>query len=73
MVQTENPIPVGTNQQELDFAETVLATIQAVMPQSVDNVYGYTEAPAVTPATTTTRFFQGQPIEIEVPAFETGE
>ena len=73
MVQTENPIPVGTNQQETDLAETILATIQAVMPQSVDNVYGYTEAPAVTPATTTTRFFQGQPIEIEVPAFETGE
>ena len=72
MVQTENPIPVGTNQQAEDLFETVLATIQAVMPQSVDNVYGYTEAPAVTPATTTTRFFQGQPIEIEVPAFETG-
>lgn len=59
---------IGTTSEEMDFAESLLATIQALMPQEVDNIYGYTKTPETTEAVDE---FEGMPLDI--PEMETGE
>tara|TARA_R100001463_G_scaffold62708_5_gene115651 strand:+ start:1123 stop:1914 length:792 start_codon:yes stop_codon:yes gene_type:complete len=59
---------LGTTSEEMDYAESLLATIQALMPQEVDNIYGYTKTPKTTEAVDE---FEGMPLGI--PEMETGE
>ena len=59
---------IGTTSEEMDFAESLLATIQALMPQEVDNIFGYTKTPETTEAVDE---FEGMPLDI--PEIETGE
>ena len=66
MAETENSL--GTTSEEMDYAESLLATIQALMPQEVDNIYGYTKTPETTEAVDE---FEGMPLDI--PEMETGE
>lgn len=66
LLMTENSI--GTTSEEMDYAESLLATIQALMPQEVDNIYGYTKTPKTTEAVDE---FEGMPLGI--PEMETGE
>ena len=66
LLMAENSI--GTTSEEMDFAESLLATIQALMPQEVDNIYGYIKTPETTEAVDE---FEGMPLDI--PEIETGE